>query len=514
MYIFKCDDLQAVLDQWQRIVQQHTPQGSFELSPELFDCLQEINRVKWFFYTDNANGIAIRLYDTPFREAYRGCFCDRNRDPWVILRGHNLGLPDQSCKRQMRAVLGQNMWSASESPTGQQLSHLISLVRCGEEGRLEYFQDNFHNHATPDHKTPDGSVVQPVQVDTDELDTVDCGPDESEKPIELRGYSERGMVNALFYEMNYSTNGLKLLERFLSLCAFPFAEPDFSNLEKAQIIIEQSFSDFGDLDVLLLLDSKVGKQSVFIEAKVKTCQANFWSINDQWNGFLQMLRDRRINSNLFIQLYRKMRLIKKARTNANFQADSVSARWSLGDNTVVKAAFECLIPYCDNTWLVALIPDSPDAVTTFFAQTLGQYTPGRSTDLPDWDVKHWGHITWDLLEQKCRQNSGDWRHTLNNFKYNSGQIFRPLARHEPILPPIDADIVHIPDSTANTNLFPGNVGRNNEQGWPPQPGTHVVWNSPTGPKPAIIKNRGPQNTRIILENGESIKVPNGKITQG
>jgi hypothetical protein len=149
MYVFRCDDLEGVMRRWREIIQQHAPQGSFD-SPfsRLFDILRISGRVKWFFYTDNANGIAVRLYDRPFKTAHPDCFRDKNGESWVILRGRKLGSPEQQCKTQMRTAIGQNMWTAAAAPTGPRLLNRISLVHAKELGRLNYFEDQFHNNAS------------------------------------------------------------------------------------------------------------------------------------------------------------------------------------------------------------------------------------------------------------------------------------------------------------------------------------------------------------------------------
>ena len=94
--------------------------------------------------------------------------------------------------------------------------------------------------------------------------------------------------------------------------------------------------DFGDLDLLILLDGKP-KQSVLLEAKVKTYQKRTWSISEEWTIFQEILRNTRSVSNLFVQLYRKMRLIRKVQCpGVPLQKDAIATRWSLGQNKIVK----------------------------------------------------------------------------------------------------------------------------------------------------------------------------------
>jgi hypothetical protein len=110
-------------------------------------------------------------------------------------------------------------------------------------------------------------------------------------PVTLRGYSERGMVNALCNDICREWDGnteMEVLKAFLDLCEFPLLgdKPDFSGLKEATLIVEQSFSDFGDLDLLILLDYRDGrKRAVLAEAKVATDTGNPVTIQDQWDDF-------------------------------------------------------------------------------------------------------------------------------------------------------------------------------------------------------------------------------------
>ena len=149
-YVFRCNDLEAIFNQWLPIVQEHSPDGEgyfdeYDLMP--FAAIQELGRIRWFYYTDNAEGIAIRLYDRPFKDAHLDCFQDKYGDPWVILRGHRLGPDSGQCKIQLRTVLGKEMWNATAVPTGATLQQRISILNGGEVRRLKYFEDAHHNHA-------------------------------------------------------------------------------------------------------------------------------------------------------------------------------------------------------------------------------------------------------------------------------------------------------------------------------------------------------------------------------
>jgi hypothetical protein len=105
--------------------------------------------------------------------------------------------------------------------------------------------------------------------------------------MELYGYSERGLVNALCYDCFHSPDGHKYLGKLLSLCHFPFLlndneKPDFANITGATLFVEQTLSDFGDSDLIVLCDLGNGdKAVVFCEFK----RGSGWSLQEEWLRF-------------------------------------------------------------------------------------------------------------------------------------------------------------------------------------------------------------------------------------
>jgi hypothetical protein len=75
------------------------------------------------------------------------------------------------------------------------------------------------------------------------------------RKLRIIGYSERGITNSLFYEISYSSQPVSLLEKLLSLVRFPYVGQQSIQISSAKILIEQSFSDFGDADVVLLTET-------------------------------------------------------------------------------------------------------------------------------------------------------------------------------------------------------------------------------------------------------------------
>jgi hypothetical protein len=76
------------------------------------------------------------------------------------------------------------------------------------------------------------------------------------------GYSERGAINALFYEIAYSNRPTELLKEFLALAKFSTTESIGASLTDARVLMEQSLSDFGDGDAVVPRQNLVHLENV------------------------------------------------------------------------------------------------------------------------------------------------------------------------------------------------------------------------------------------------------------
>lgn len=227
--------------------------------------------------------------------------------------------------------------------------------------------------------------------------------------------------------MKYSQNNIKLINDFLSMASFPFQKVNFQ-ISDVKILIEQSFSDFGDADVILLLKDNEGeKHVVFLEAKVKTFQKSYWSILEEFEEFKRGIEKNNLKtSNLFVQLYHKVRLIsalqiggiKQLQNGVQFPRCSSKIDRKIGNNEVVLKAVNLLIDYCKNALFIALVPDNLPAIEDFYKNTLKDYYP---TGFQNWDTKNWGYVSWKQIEEFCRKYN--LMETLKNFEFNRGQIY-------------------------------------------------------------------------------------------
>ncbi|MBA7500646.1 hypothetical protein ES704_03406 [subsurface metagenome] len=244
--------------------------------------------------------------------------------------------------------------------------------------------------------------------------------------MEILGYSERGLINSLFYELKYSPDNLQLLNNLLSLVSFPYRTVNLQ-ISEAKILIEQSFSDFGDADLVLLVNNLRSKQVIFIEAKVKTCQRACWNIFEEFKELKRGIEEEKVSSsNLFVQLYHKVRLIKALQTGGikqlqngvQFPRCSSKSHRKIGDNKVVLNAVDQLIGYHNEALFIALLPEDDSNLRNFYNSTLKDYDPGG---FQEWAIRDWGYISWMRVEEFCRKNN--LKGTLKNFKWNEGQIY-------------------------------------------------------------------------------------------
>jgi hypothetical protein len=87
--------------------------------------------------------------------------------------------------------------------------------------------------------------------------------------MKIFGYSERGIINSLLYEINYCAQAKSLFKGFLRLARFPFLDWQPISVLNLEVLIDQPFSDFGDADAVLLVDTGSEALSIFVEAKVR-----------------------------------------------------------------------------------------------------------------------------------------------------------------------------------------------------------------------------------------------------
>jgi hypothetical protein len=213
--------------------------------------------------------------------------------------------------------------------------------------------------------------------------------------MKILGYSERGVINSLIY--NIGENKSLVLD-FIKLISFPFQidEPD-----DYEIIIEQSFSDFGDCDLIILLYYSNTKKNliIFFEAKV-ACHKN-WNLEKH---YLKKIK----TSNLFNQLNLKKKLIEKSIEKRNGIVGVFDNKPKIGKNKIVLGALN-RIENCNNASYVGIIPAKEDEVNDFKKKYAFD------------DVNFISCLTWEKVYEFCSKN--ELLKVKWVFDYNKEQIF-------------------------------------------------------------------------------------------
>lgn len=249
--------------------------------------------------------------------------------------------------------------------------------------------------------------------------------------MDIWGYSERGALNALFYESTYTADPNATLAAILQEATFPFTTLQ-PVLGRAEILMEQSFSDFGDADAVLLIRGEPEETGsvVFIEAKVKTAQAGPWRIEEEFKNFEQGMESTIHSSNLFTQLYHKQRLVEALRTcdatlgplqeGIPFPACSSKTRRKIGTNPVVLRATQRLQRYLSkgqSVYYLALVPDSAANIAAFCPKLHAAF---HFSTLGPWNMSTFGYMTWEQVKACCA--TLNLKRTLDVLAYNEGQI--------------------------------------------------------------------------------------------
>lgn len=244
--------------------------------------------------------------------------------------------------------------------------------------------------------------------------------------MEIIGYSERGVVSSLFYEIFYSPSPEQLLAGLTASAHFPFAPRAAAVIDQAAVLLEQSLSDFGDTDAILLLEVTGGPMAVFVDAKVKPSPGGIWRIEDEYQEFTEGTYAGAGPSNLFSQLYHKVRFVNGLRRGGLealqqglfFPADSTRRTRTIGDNPVVIDAVKLIKLYVKEARFIMLVPDQPDRMASFFAHTLCNASPAGYAE---WDMTNFGYLCWTDVERFCRERG--LNRTLKVLYFNRGRIF-------------------------------------------------------------------------------------------
>ncbi|MCG9792462.1 hypothetical protein [Flavobacterium algicola] len=235
--------------------------------------------------------------------------------------------------------------------------------------------------------------------------------------MKILGYSERGIINSLIFSIGEDKVLMnKFIETITIHESFNLGTP-----ERYTVLLEQSFSDFGDADLVIIIhykDEKIEKAAdkivLFIEGKVKTSGSN-WIIKTQFDKYFQKKEYKGYSSNLFYQLYFKKQLIdnwailKQNKLDGNRSGiKSFFRNRKIGDNPIVEKAFNLI--ECKEAYYIGIIPTLKEDLKKF-------------NDKIDFEMSF---LSWERVEEFCREN--DLQKVLNIFDYNDKQIYNRVKK--------------------------------------------------------------------------------------
>ena len=130
-YICQIDDLGELIKNMRKLAEGTA--GMFDYKAGIISKIEEYRRIKWYYYCDCREGNTIRLYDSEFHERF-GTLRELNKlyvEPkgYVILRGHDLGTPDETLKQKIRDLF-ENM---EKPPPGINTKHRKACLSYFEE---------------------------------------------------------------------------------------------------------------------------------------------------------------------------------------------------------------------------------------------------------------------------------------------------------------------------------------------------------------------------------------------
>ena len=249
--------------------------------------------------------------------------------------------------------------------------------------------------------------------------------------MKMLGYSERGILNSLLSEIQYHENGDALLNELIGKAVFPL-DTGKPLVGTTMVLVEQSLSEFGDADAIVLIESDAEKCAVFVEAKVAGGFTLSRAFKEFENGVKAACMPPGFSSNIFTQLYHKQQFaehsIEELQQGVCFPKWSFTKRrWSLGNTkrtigntSVVLCATKKIKPHCNNAFYLMLIPDNDKSTDIFFENTLKN--ADLSKEVPGWDTTRYGYLTWETVDKFCCHNNLE--NTLAVFDYNGEKIYK------------------------------------------------------------------------------------------
>jgi hypothetical protein len=259
-----------------------------------------------------------------------------------------------------------------------------------------------------------------------------------EEIMKILGYSERGFINGLLYEVAYREpdKARELVRKLFALVEWPIDKPPADLFDACEtILVEQSFSDFGDADGLFLFAAGADGAAVFFEGK----RGEDYTLERAWKKFIgsfwSKARSSGLTSNLFCQVYFKQQLAQALRAESREDVeqgltieppfDLVGKKRKIGDNPVVLSSVEMVRKHLGDVRYVLMVPEPwTDDLKAWWCREVAAVSPAPR----EWNISRWGIITIPEIVQFCRKNG--LVRTLDVVEHNERQLYVEPAEPE------------------------------------------------------------------------------------
>lgn len=239
-----------------------------------------------------------------------------------------------------------------------------------------------------------------------------------EVKFKLNGYSERGIMNAVFYHIALKKD-TDLLEKIINEANIE----GIDEIDSVSFFMEGSLSKFGDPDLVIKIVNKTGTHIIFVEAKV----SSYPGIQKAYEGFQKSIKSKEASknyfSNLFYQLYAKALFVKWDEDRLiNGDKDIRGVERKRGENDVVKDFVTEIKDSSYHYHYCAIIPDDIPTEDKYIH-------PFKETCLPEIpaDVTI-SYISWKQIEKLASDKEHEF--ITNTFFWNrrredkgNGQIY-------------------------------------------------------------------------------------------
>jgi Holliday junction resolvase-like predicted endonuclease len=226
--------------------------------------------------------------------------------------------------------------------------------------------------------------------------------------VKVLGYSERGIINSIVF---YLREHPELMGEFLKVLGIELSN-DFRENVEYTLLGEQSFSEFGTCDLVIIAKNKDNKKIVvFVEGKVKTERGKF-TLDKNFDKLIQRIPFKKISSNIFVQLYHKYLLSQLTDKKTGMHSEIVKKTIKLGNNKIVNRAYNDYVANAEHYFFVAILPINIDS------KELQDKFEGLQLTPPIMPTKNIRCVYWDNIEKLFSNNS-----VAENFLYNRGQIY-------------------------------------------------------------------------------------------